>query len=64
LACLFFGLMEALQIRLQAVDLDGGYSIPPQFVVVIPYIATVLVLAGFLGRSRPPLQLGQPFDKK
>jgi ABC-type uncharacterized transport system permease subunit len=64
LACLFFGLMEALQIRLQAVDLQGGFAIPSQFIVVIPYIATVLVLAGFLGRSRPPLQLGQPFDKK
>jgi simple sugar transport system permease protein len=63
-ACLFFGLMEALQIRLQAVDLQGGLAVPPQFIVVIPYLATILVLAGFLGRSRPPKALGVPFDQK
>lgn len=62
-ACLFFGLMEAAQIRLQAVDLQGGFMVPSQFVVVIPYLATVLVLAGFLGRSRPPLKLGRVFEK-
>lgn len=64
LACLFFGLMEALQIRLQAVDLQGGLAVPPQFIVVIPYLATILVLAGFLGRSKPPKALGVPFDQK
>jgi simple sugar transport system permease protein len=64
LACLFFGLMEALQIRLQAVDLQGGLAVPPQFIVVIPYLATILVLAGFIGRSRPPKALGLPFDQK
>jgi simple sugar transport system permease protein len=61
-ACLFFGFMEALQFRLQAVDLQGGAGIPPQFVVVIPYLATILVLAGFLGKSRPPKAIGLPFD--
>jgi simple sugar transport system permease protein len=61
-ACLFFGFMEALQFRLQAVDLQGGAGIPPQFVVVIPYLATILVLAGFIGKSRPPKAIGLPFD--
>lgn len=62
-ACLFFGLMEALQIRLQAVDLTGGFALAPQFVMMIPYLATIFVLAGFLGRSRPPKSLGVPFDR-
>jgi general nucleoside transport system permease protein len=61
--CLFFGFMEALQIRLQSVDLSGGVGIPSQFIVVIPYIATILVLAGFIGHSRAPKALGVPFDK-
>ncbi len=58
-ACLFFGLMEVVQIRLQAVDLGGQGGIPPQFIVMIPYLATILVLAGFLGKSRPPKSLGR-----
>lgn len=61
--CLFFGFMEALQIRLQSVDFQGGPVLPSQFIVVIPYIATILVLAGFLGASRAPKALGTPFDK-
>jgi ABC-type uncharacterized transport system permease subunit len=58
-ACLFFGVMEALQFRLQSVNLEGAAGIPSQLVVVIPYIATMLVLAGFLGGSRAPKALGQ-----
>jgi general nucleoside transport system permease protein len=60
LACLFFGAMEALQFRLQSVDLQGAVGIPSQFVVVIPYVATILVLAGFLGGARAPKALGIP----
>jgi ABC-type uncharacterized transport system permease subunit len=60
LACLFFGALEALQFRLQSVDLEGAVGIPSQFVVVIPYLATILVLAGFLGGARAPKDLGNP----
>lgn len=58
LACFFFGLMEASQIRMQSVDFQGGFALPSQFVAAIPYVATVLVLAGFLGRARSPRALG------
>ncbi len=51
-ACLFFGLAEAMQIRLQ------GVGIPTQFVQMIPYVLTMVALAGFVGRSRPPASLG------
>lgn len=59
MACLFFGIMDAMQFRLQSVNLEGAAGIPSQFVVVIPYLATMLVLAGFLGGSKAPKSLGQ-----
>jgi simple sugar transport system permease protein len=58
LACLLFGFADAVQIRLQGVG-----SIPVQFIQILPYVVTVLVLAGFVGRSRPPKALGTPFLK-
>ena len=61
-ACLFFGLMENLQIRLQSSS-DLIAVVPAQFVQMIPYIATILVLAGFVVRSRPPSALGNLFEK-
>lgn len=53
-ACLFFGTTEALQIRLQ------GQGVPTQFVQMIPYVLTMIALAGLVGRSRAPAALGTP----
>ena len=61
-ACLFFGLMEALQIRLQGAQL-AGVAVPAQLIQVIPYLATIVVLAGFVGQARPPRAIGQLFEK-
>lgn len=58
-ACLFFGLMEAIQFRVQSAQLP----IAPQFVQMIPYLATILVLSGLVGRSRAPKALGQLLTK-
>ncbi|MBI2897366.1 MAG: ABC transporter permease [Deltaproteobacteria bacterium] len=52
-ACLLFAFADALQIELQAVL--SGYK---QFVQILPYALTLAVLAGFIGRSRPPAALG------
>lgn len=60
LACLLFGFADAVQIRLQGVTLFGT-TIPVQFIQILPYLATILVLAGFVGRSRAPKALGTPF---
>jgi simple sugar transport system permease protein len=60
-ACLFFGLTDALQIRLQGVPIFGDDPIPVQFIQILPYVVTVLVLAGFMGKSRPPKALGSPW---
>jgi simple sugar transport system permease protein len=63
LACLLFGFADAVQIRLQGVSLWGGQPIPVQFIQILPYVVTILVLAGFVGRSRAPKALGTPFQK-
>ena len=61
-ACLLFGLADALQIRLQGVVLWGTEPVPVQFIQILPYAVTILVLAGFVGQARAPSALGRPFD--
>ncbi len=64
-ACLFFGLMEALTIQIQGVyKLPSGEDIPIQFIQIIPYVLTIIVLAGFIGLSRAPKSLGVPYRKE
>jgi general nucleoside transport system permease protein len=62
-ACLLFGFAEAAQIRLQGVVLWGTQPIPVQFIQILPYVVTILVIAGFVGRSRAPKALGTPFHR-
>lgn len=57
-ACLLFAFADALQIRLQGVHL-GDIEIPVQFVQILPYIVTIIALAGFIGKSRAPKALGR-----
>ncbi len=65
LACLFFGFMEALTIQIQGViKLPSGEDIPVQFIQIIPYVLTIIVLAGFIGLSRAPKALGIPYRKE
>jgi simple sugar transport system permease protein len=59
LACLLFGVFEAAQIRLQGVVLWGEDPVPVQFIQILPYLATLVVLAGFVGKSRAPKALGR-----
>jgi len=63
LACLLFGFAEAVQIRLQGVALWGKDPVPVQFIQILPYLVTILVLAGFVGRSRAPKALGTTFRR-
>ncbi len=63
LACLLFGFTEAVAIQLQGVPI-GGEEIPNQFIQIIPYVLTIVVLAGFIGHSRAPRALGQPYQKE
>jgi simple sugar transport system permease protein len=59
LACLLFGLAEAISIRMQ-----GVVQIPVQMIQIIPYVLTLVVLAGFIGRAIPPRALGTPYVKE
>lgn len=65
LACLFFGFMEALTNQIQGVvKMPSGEDIPVQFIQMIPYVLTIIVLAGFIGLSRAPKALGIPYRKE
>jgi simple sugar transport system permease protein len=63
LACLLFGFAEAIQIPAQRINLWDGKPLPVQFIQILPYIATILVLAGFVGHSRPPKAIGNTFQR-
>lgn len=65
LTCLFFGFMEALTIQIQgAITMPSGEPIPVQFIEMIPYVLTIIVLAGFIGVSRAPKALGLAYSKE
>ncbi len=60
-AALLFGFASALQTQIQ---FSGGVGIPHQFIGMLPYVLTILVLAGFVGRARPPAAVGVPYEKE
>jgi simple sugar transport system permease protein len=60
-ACLLFAFTDALAVRLQGVSLPGVGVIPVQFILALPYVLTVLLLAGFVGRAVAPRSIGAPF---
>lgn len=62
-ACLLFGFLDAAAIRLQGVALPGLGEVPVQAIQALPYLLTVVLLAGFIGRARAPAALGLPFVK-
>ena len=59
-AALLFGFSDSLGIRLQMV----GVGFPVQFLQMVPYAVTLIVLAGFIGRASPPKAVGQPYVKE
>lgn len=61
LASLLFGFADALQIKLQI--FRGQIDIPPQFFLMLPYVLTVVVLAGVIGRAVAPAASGVPYEK-
>ena len=60
-AALLFGFANAMQTQLQFM---GTLSVPHQFIGMLPYLLTIIVLAGFVGRSRPPAAEGEPYEKE
>ena len=52
---LLFGLVQSVQLSMQA----SGVDVPPQLMSILPYVFTLLALAGLMGRSRPPAFMGR-----
>jgi ABC-type uncharacterized transport system permease subunit len=66
-ACLLFGFLDAVSIRLQGAMLPaflGGGEVPVQAIQALPYVLTVVLLAGFIGGAVAPRALGQPYVKE
>ena len=63
LGCLMFGFFGALQIQIEGVDLPVVGRIPGSLIQMIPYVVTVIVLAGLMAKSVAPKALGRPFVK-
>ena len=61
--CLLFGFLDAVAIRLQGVALPIIGEVPVQAVQALPYLMTVVLLAGFIGRAVPPRASGVPYVK-
>lgn len=61
---MLFGFAEALQTRLQILNVQiAGTPVPNQFLQVLPYVATMVVLAGLIGRAVGPAAAGKPYEK-
>ena len=63
-ACLLFGFLEALASRLQGVEIPLIGAAPVDLILALPYLLTVILLAGFVGRAVPPRAIGQPYIKE
>ena len=63
-ACLLFGFLDAASIRLQGAELPGIGMLPVQAIQALPYVLTVVLLAGLIGRAVAPQALGRPHVKE
>ena len=62
-ATLLFGFLQAIAVRFQNIEI-AGVTIPVQFTESLPYILTVVILAGFVGKAIPPRAGGEPYVKE
>ena len=63
-ACLMFGFLDALAARLQGVSLPYIGEVSTDLILALPYVMTVVLLAGFIGQARPPRAIGVPYVKE
>ncbi len=64
MACLLFGFLDAVAIRLQGVEIAGIGQVPVPFIQALPYLLTVILLAGFIGKAVAPKADGIPYVKE
>ena len=63
-ACLLFGFLDAVSIRMQGAALPLIGAVPVQAIQALPYVLTVVLLAGFIGNAVAPKALGRPYVKE
>lgn len=63
-ACLLFGFLQALELRPDLIENLTGMKVQGQFLSALPYILTVVILAGFVGKAIPPRAGGEPYVKE
>lgn len=59
-AALFFGVCDALQLRLQF----ANPNVPYQLFLILPFIAAIVALVGFMGTAKPPAAVGRPYERE
>ncbi len=67
LAALLFGFADALQVKMQILQPVLPFiniAVPPEFLQMVPYILTIIVVAGVVGRVLPPAAEGKPYEKQ
>ncbi len=64
MACLLFGFLDALAARLGGVDLPWIGQLSTDLIQILPYVLTVVLLAGFIGKTTPPGAIGVPYVKR
>ncbi len=64
MACLLFGFLDAAAIRMQGTEFPVIGVVPVQFIQALPYLLTVILLAGFIGKAIPPKAGGRPYVKE
>ncbi|MCD8510213.1 MAG: ABC transporter permease [Bacillus sp. (in: Bacteria)] len=60
-AALFFGLAQSLSIAAQ--QIPALANVPQVYLLIAPYVLTILALAGFVGKAEPPKAIGKPYEK-
>lgn len=63
-ACLLFGFLQAMSLRSDVIEGAIGFQVNGQLLDVLPYILTVVILAGFVGKAIPPRAGGAPYVKE
>jgi ABC-type uncharacterized transport system permease subunit len=64
LVCLMFGFLDAVQFRIQGQSFPVIGEVPVQAIQALPYVLTVILLAGFIGRAVAPKASGIPYTKE
>ena len=64
MSCLLFGFLQAIALRPDLFETYLSFKVQVQLLDVLPYILTVIILAGFVGKAIPPRAGGEPYIKE